>query len=418
MKSVLRIIPYILIAAALGALFWWFSQQPAAMGIEESLWHELKGMTVALHESQQREADLRDKWGKLKLSHDLLREKVESMGADLALASPSAPRGSLSYPINEDIDGFIVSELKMDQSLLDALLIHGPLLWLQRWTELDGSWGQEDGAGRTPLMKALALSPLEVVQWLWPRSDARHRDNAHRSLLHYAVMGEADVLKWLLKKDIELNHLDEKGQSPVHHAVVGGRVDSIQALLDAKVDMDQVDLNGCTPLHVAAQMGAIDIVKILPSHERRDDLGQTPLVKAVQGGHLAVAMAMFKRFDQMLELDEQGASLLHHAVRSGDSDCVEWLLEKGHPLGLQDVDGRNPLHLAAEYGFDDILRALLNAGCSVMAFDALERTPLHIAVVYNHLKAVQILYSWGADPALVDASGQSVEEWEELLKSK
>jgi ankyrin repeat protein len=417
MNDGLRIFFCTLIGAGLGFVLLWFWQQSRPVGIEESLWRELKGLSVALHESQQREAKLREDWGRQKLANEGLRDQIEITKGTVGSIAFDRTNELMPYPWRKEEQGVSYPLLRSDESLLDALLLCGTLPWLKRWTELDGAWEQQDADGCTPLMKALALSPLEVVRWLWGRSDRQRKDDLGRSLLHHAVVGDLDVLKWLLQKDIDLNHLDEQGQSPIYHAVVAGRVDAVRALLDAKVDADRVDLAGCSPLHVVAKMGSLELVKMLPLNELRDDMGQSPLFKAVKSGHLEVSMALFKRFEQMLELDERGASLLHHAVRSGETDCVKWLIDKGHPLELQDFGGRTPLHLSAELGDHEILRALLRAGSSVLAFDALERTPLHIAVVFGHLEAVQCLRDWGADPALIDATGRSVEEWEKLLRS-
>ncbi len=418
MNGGLRIFSCVLIGAGLGFVLLWFSQQPRTTGVEESLWRELKGLSVALHESQQREAKLREDWGMEKLARERLREQIEATKGMVGSVASDRSSELMPYPWRKGEGDVSDPLLRSDESLLDALLLCGTLPWLKRWTELDGAWGQQDADGCTPLMKALAVSPIEVVRWLWDRSDRQHKDDLGRSLLHHAVVGDLDVLKWLLQKGIDLNHLDEQGQSPVYHAVVAGRVDALRALLDAKADAGRVDLAGCSPLHVAAKRGSLELVKMLPFNELRDDMGQSPLVKAVKYGHLEAAMTLFSRFEQMLELDERGASLLHHAVRSGEVDCVKWLIDKGHPLELQDFGGRTPLHLSAELGDHQILRALLGAGSSVLAFDALERTPLHIAVVFGHLEAVRCLRDWGADPALIDSTGRSVEEWERLLRSR
>jgi hypothetical protein len=74
------------------------------------------------------------------------------------------------------------------------------------------------------------------------------------SYLHRAAgQGRLDLVKRFIADEAnDLNLLDEKGMTPLHHAVFGGHVDVINALLDAGANPNVQAEHGITPLHLAA----------------------------------------------------------------------------------------------------------------------------------------------------------------------
>lgn len=89
--------------------------------------------------------------------------------------------------------------------------------------------------------------------------------------------------------------------------------------------------------------------------------------------------------------------VLHMAVRSGQPDVVETLLNFH---ANEDVQGNqeNLLCLAVEYQYHDIVFALLKAGISPNAANSLQKTPLGLAIERGHEDRVRLLLSHGADP--------------------
>ncbi len=73
--------------------------------------------------------------------------------------------------------------------------------------------------------------------------------------LHVAANAKAvekNLVSFLVERGADLNAMDKKGQTALHHAVGFGRFETAQSLIDLGADINAVDKNGNTPLHNAA----------------------------------------------------------------------------------------------------------------------------------------------------------------------
>ncbi|CAI7849775.1 unnamed protein product [Closterium sp. NIES-54] len=59
---------------------------------------------------------------------------------------------------------------------------------------------------------------------------------------------------------------------------------------------------------------------------------------------------------------QHGATLLHHAVRTGNVEMARLLLQKGADVNAADQWGWTPMHVAAQSGRIEMVRALLVLG--------------------------------------------------------
>ena len=87
---------------------------------------------------------------------------------------------------------------------------------------------------------------------------------------------------------------------------------------------------------------------------------------------------------------------LIRAVRTGDTDTVVDLLDRGVPIDTKDDEGKSLLHWAAEGGHVTAMRLLIRRGCDVDSVDGRGLTPLHWAAVMGQTKAVRVLIQMGA----------------------
>ena len=87
--------------------------------------------------------------------------------------------------------------------------------------------------------------------------------------------------------------------------------------------------------------------------------------------------------------------------------------DEGHPLPLLtctvdvNAEGASALHIAVRYGLSAAAEALLDAGADPNALDANGRTPLHYAAMYDATTAVEALLEAGADHSLRDCDGHT-----------
>lgn len=133
------------------------------------------------------------------------------------------------------------------------------------------------------------------------------------------------------------------------------------------------------------------------------DLGDTPLLAAIDKGQWATAEFLLKyRPDLRLE-DQYGNSPLFLAVTHGDSSLqlVNQLLESGAPVELGPMQGDNagatPLYVASAKGANGCLQSLLARGASATKPLADGTTPLHVAAQGGDHQTIELLCSAGGD---------------------
>ena len=93
-----------------------------------------------------------------------------------------------------------------------------------------------------------------------------------------------------------------------------------------------------------------------------------------------------------LEVDDNGASLLHHAAahnRLAASAVLQYLIDCGLDRDASDNDGNTPLHLATIQGNTEAVHFLLGLGAKDTILNRAMEAPLHLAVRKNDAKLIQ-----------------------------
>lgn len=88
---------------------------------------------------------------------------------------------------------------------------------------------------------------------------------------------------------------------------------------------------------------------------------------------------------------------IHAAVRAGNVEQVEALLQGGADANVPDNWGRTPLIVALQQGRANVVQALLKRGASVAASDAWGRTPLLVAAQMKNTAAIRLLLELKSD---------------------
>jgi ankyrin repeat protein len=158
------------------------------------------------------------------------------------------------------------------------------------------------------------------------------------------------------------------------------------------------------PLFKAAKNGNEDAVKTLlaakaPVDEALKSNGQTPLMAAAYGGHLAVAEHLLNQGAQVQPKDRQGRTALIYAASSGHDNIIK-RLAKQEPGGLADRDlaGMDAMSYAAQYGHASTIKLLHQLGAAIESLDNMQTSPLMYAAMMNRPEAVSALLVLGANP--------------------
>lgn len=106
--------------------------------------------------------------------------------------------------------------------------------------------------------------------------------------------------------------------------------------------------------------------------------------------------------------DDDGWTLLFHALAGGQHETVKALVKKGADLNARDILGHTMLSICARYGYKEHAEFLLSLGAEVNTREeVLGRTPLMVAVYCDHPPLVQLLLKAGADKDARDDLGET-----------
>ena len=124
--------------------------------------------------------------------------------------------------------------------------------------------------------------------------------------------------------------------------------------------------------------------------------GDTRVADAAMHQDWAQVRSLIQAKAGVNEVQVDGTTALHWAVRSSSLDTVKLLLGAGADVNAGNRYGVTPLFLASENGNADILEALLKAGADANAVYSEGQTPLMLAARSGHADAVEALLEHGA----------------------
>lgn len=200
------------------------------------------------------------------------------------------------------------------------------------------------------------------------------------------MKGHHEIVKVLIAAEANLNENDNEDlATPLHYASSQGHLKCVHALLCASIDISARDRDGVNALHVAAQYGQCEAIETLLS----------------AGADVNT-------------LDIDRSAPLYFAARDGHADAVTLLLDAGAHVNHRDKHGRSAIFFATSV---QIVKALLARGASTNFLDRDRATVLHYAGNRGRVAAVLCaLYKGGADPTLLDRTGESAADWARLDK--
>jgi cytohesin len=254
-------------------------------------------------------------------------------------------------------------------------------------------------------------------------------DDRHRTALYHAAeAGGLDVVKSLLDKGADVNHIDFLGNSPLHVAIKEGHTAVAKLLLERGATAEQADNFGTRPIHVAAHSGCAEVLAMLIERQAQLDpqtsLGYTPLAWAVVMEHVEAARTLLTKGAGPNIADRRGYTPLHHAAQRGSREIVDLLLAGHAGVNAQTKNGRTPLDLAedelrsVEEGRQAAGLGLPDAACLRRVIDGLRKAggrndrqlpprTLHDAIRNANLAAAATLLRQGADPNACDGQGMA-----------
>lgn len=282
--------------------------------------------------------------------------------------------------------------------------------------------------GYTPLLCAVGSGRRDNVEKLLAqKAELSARDDLANGVLHWAsTLGNPVILKFLIQEgpSLDVNASNSKGESPLLIATAKGHHASVAMLLDAGGDPHVKDESGQTLLHHLASSGRQDILTLLQSEdiltslqskditldlEAGNILGRTPLLCAVENGHVLMAKSLIDQGANIHAVGTDGWSILHLAAYFGKASVIAMLLapertpdrptERDKDQRPQiDVnarhpaDGDTPLGVAARQGHLAAIETLLDNGADVLKTNSEGWNVVHIAAVNQKRTVLQAVF--------------------------
>ena len=317
--------------------------------------------------------------------------------------------------------------LNLSQIIIRLLLIYTVVsLPYDIWKELH----------KKDIHQAAASGDIERVKELLPKTkpDELVRTDGRGTVLHVAVMkGHIEVARMLLNYGLDVDALNDLGQSPLYSAVNHNRDDIATMLLDHGAYLNRIDAFGFTPLFNAAQSNAVACIELLagrgadlnyavssvnhklltsvrfiPPEQSagfRDRLkggvGMTPLLLAASAGHVDAVQCLLKLGSNVHAATPSGETALFPAAQSGNVECSKTLIDHGADVNAtvfvdaSDNVGAAPLHVSVEGGYQDLVGLLLSHGADVNQ-QSIAGTPLYIAQQQGQEDVIQTLQAYDA----------------------
>ena len=143
----------------------------------------------------------------------------------------------------------------------------------------------------------------------------------------------------------------------------------------------------------------------LPPMERLVEL----LFDAARMGREEMIPALLQAGVDIEVTDAKGYTPLVIASYNGQADATAVLLAAGAKVdGAADARGNTALMGVCFKGYTPIARMLIAAGADVNRRNGVGQTALMMAALFNQGAIIDLLIEQGADPAVVDAAGNSV----------
>ncbi len=203
--------------------------------------------------------------------------------------------------------------------------------------------------------------------------------------------------------------------SQAENKTMEGSVEKDNALVCLNTNPNEQDKNGLTPLMRLLDSGSEEklerYLKKSPDIDLniQDNEGMTLLTHAILSGNLQTANILLEYGANPDIQDNVGKTSLIYATQMRNPDLVRALLKYHSNPNISDKDGYTPLMIAAYFGNTEILNELLKnvrIDPDQKAKDG--RTALLMAVEFGRLEAANILLRNGVDLEVADEFGQDI----------
>ncbi|XP_066916206.1 inversin-A-like [Clytia hemisphaerica] len=289
---------------------------------------------------------------------------------------------------------------------------------------------EKDEVGRTPLCHSLLINDsLQIFnELLIAGCDANGQMANGKSLISHIIENNmADFLACILKKNVNLFPHGRNRYNLIHLSAIQKNPGTLQALAQQCLiaDMESPDHYGKTPLMHAVENELPENVMILLAKEVNvlmvDNEGNTALHHANRNTSHTIVNMLVPHSPTLLQIANKAQRFpLTNAVVANNQVIVRALLDHGASADVRDGEGHSLIHYAAEYSSTSCLADLGSVGLTLNSPDNHGVFPIHYSVRLDASDAnttgakiyfLKTLVTMGADLSVADDQGLQPIHW-------
>ena len=249
---------------------------------------------------------------------------------------------------------------------------------------------------------------------------AEEVEKRFKSLLFHSVRkGEADQVRLLLDKGVDVHSKDFCGWPPLVRAAEAGQLDVAELLLKRGADPLKGTIGDRLPLHFAAEGGHEPVAQLLLQQpavdpNKKDYTGQTALFRAAKEGHHSVVKLLLQQEGTAPDaMSDDGFTPLLVAVYSENGKVVQLLLDRPDvdPNQQDLLYKQTPLWRASIVGVDILRMFLKRKDVRLNDPGRWGETPFHRTIQHGRLLEAQMLLDADADPNSPNDEAQTPLSW-------
>jgi serine/threonine-protein phosphatase 6 regulatory ankyrin repeat subunit B len=240
------------------------------------------------------------------------------------------------------------------------------------------------------------------------------RNSLKKDLFIATENNDIEKVKTVLSSKVNVNQRDALGRTPLILACEKGLYSMVKLLLENGCDVDAEDNNGNIALKAAHLNGKHDIEELLKEYE----LEKLLLVKAIEKGELEKVKSFIEKginvntktidpnfirdyvmkdgYQIAKTIDFDAAKSIHSLLYTGAGHLSENLSK-----------GFTPLLYAVRFGQIEISEYLIDSGADIDTTDSMGGSALMKASYYNNYVLLELLLENGANPNLQNENGKT-----------
>ncbi len=283
------------------------------------------------------------------------------------------------------------------------------------------------GADPNAVCKSNDMGPLHWAA-LWGYDDIINllikrgaNPNGHTGSSAHAPIGEsknAKIALLLIDFGADVNFTNKDNSTPLHRIALFGKTDVAEVLISHGAKINAQDNFGFTPLHHAALECNVEFVSMLIEHGAdvniREKEGRTPLEDTIIKRTDSRAHPDYPKFYETIKLliSKGSEYRIEHVIRAGDMERIKKLLDDNPQLLQSKGYWRDPLLFCAiRSGNSQVVEYLLDKGADINQVGRFEEPPLHAAAYAGNPETVELLIRSGANVNQKGPLGELALHW-------